>query len=221
MQPTIFHTYNKAKLRFFLLMLPLSYLALAGATRSRLVERFDGGVTQAFSRLREGPLGAPWLQEAARDVTAFGSITGLSLVTLVAVGSLLALKRLKLAMFVAACVLSAFAASSLLKHLFDRPRPEPSGHLTQVFTSSFPSAHAMHSAAVYLLLGAVIANSVASRRCKIYIFCAVFSTTAVVGLSRAYLGVHWPTDIVAGWLAGVFWVLSWCACADALSRRQV
>lgn len=221
MQPTIFHTYNKAKLHLFLLMLPLSFLVCASAINSSVVERFDNGVTETLSRLRAGPLGAPWLQEAARDVTAFGSITGLSLVTLVAVGFLAALKRFKLAVFVTACVLSVFAASTLLKHLFDRSRPELSGHLTQVFTSSFPSAHATHSAAVYLLLGAVIATNVASRPCKIYIFCVVFSITALVGFSRAYLGVHWPTDIVAGWIAGGFWTLSWCVCADALGRRQV
>jgi undecaprenyl-diphosphatase len=102
--------------------------------------------------------------------------------------------------------------SSLLKGWFNRPRPEIVPHLSYVYTSSFPSGHSMLAAVVYLTLGSLLAASVTRRRIKAYILFVAILLTTLVGVSRVYLGVHYPTDVLAGWMAGLAWsLLVWLA----------
>jgi undecaprenyl-diphosphatase len=100
--------------------------------------------------------------------------------------------------------------SSLLKLGFERPRPDLVAHLVEVQTLSFPSGHAMVSAVIYLTLGALLAQVHGSIRLKIYILSVAVILTLLIGISRVYLGVHWPTDVLAGWAAGAAWaIMSW------------
>jgi undecaprenyl-diphosphatase len=150
------------------------------------------------------------LAEVARDVTALGSTTVIVLVTGAVAGFLLLDRKYAAMLFVVAATGSGFALSVALKGLFRRPRPEVVPHLMRVYYSSFPSGHSMMSAVVYLTLGALLARLVAKRRLKFYVLAVAVLLTGMVGVSRVYLGVHYPTDILAGWSAGLTWAsLCW------------
>jgi undecaprenyl-diphosphatase len=100
--------------------------------------------------------------------------------------------------------------STLLKDVFDRPRPSVVPHLSYVATSSFPSGHSLMAAVVYLTLGSLLARLVQSARLKLYFLSVAVVLACLVGMSRVYLGVHYPTDVLAGWAAGLAWaVLCW------------
>lgn len=156
------------------------------------------------------PLGPHWLQEAARDVTALGSYTVLTILVVGVLGHLLMRRQYHAALLVLVATLGGALLSNLLKDVYARPRPDLVPHLTRVSTSSFPSGHAMLSAVVYLTLGALLARLSEGRWAKAYFVGAAVVLTLLVGASRVYLGVHYPTDVTAGWAAGVAWaVLCW------------
>ena len=190
--------------------------------------RWAEGETMAFDRMavlafrRPGApgelLGPPWLQEMGRDVTALGSFAVLGLVLLAATGYLLIARKPRRALLMLGSVLGGVAASTLLKLAYDRPRPDLEGS-ARVFTASFPSGHAMLSAVVFLTLGALLARAETKRRLKAYHVGLAVLLTLLVGLSRLYLGVHYPTDIVAGWCVGAAWALACWSVAEALERR--
>lgn len=152
------------------------------------------------------PIGPPWLEEAARDVTALGSYSVLTIIVAAVALSLLFMRRKGTAAFIVGAVLSGTALSASLKAIFDRPRPDLTGVVT-VFTSSFPSGHATVSAVAYLTLGACLAETTHNLGLKLFYLTYAVFLTGIVGLSRLYLGVHYPTDVVAGWAIGTSWAL--------------
>lgn len=165
------------------------------------------------------PIGPGWFEEVARDVTALGSMTILIGITAAVAGYLwLAGKRRSVAL-VLASVGGGIAVSSLFKRGFDRPRPDLVPHATEVYTASFPSGHAMLAAVTYLTLAAMLARVQPTRALKIYLFALATFVTALVGISRVYLGVHWPTDVLAGWTAGAAWALACWLVASWLGER--
>jgi len=165
------------------------------------------------------PIGPGWLEEVGRDLTALGGIAGLSLLTIAVVGHLLLARKPRAAAFVAAAVTGALLLSLALKHSFDRPRPDLVPHMSEVLTSSFPSGHSMLSAAVYLTLGALLARLQASLVLKAYVLLWALFLSFLVGLSRVYVGVHWPSDVLGGWAAGASWAALCWLLARALQRR--
>jgi undecaprenyl-diphosphatase len=106
--------------------------------------------------------------------------------------------------------------SNLLKDLFHRARPALVPHESYVFNSSFPSGHSMLSAVAYLTMGALLARAQTRRRLRAYLLLTAGLLTFLVGVSRVYLGVHWPTDVLAGWTAGVTWAICWFLIARRL-----
>lgn len=166
------------------------------------------------------PLGPAWLSEAARDLTALGSVTVLALLGLAVSGFLALTRRWRGLLLVVAALAGGLLASFGLKALFARPRPEVVPHLAETFTSSFPSAHAMMSAVVYLTLGALVAELVTPRRLKVYALLTALALTVLVGASRVYLGVHYPSDVAAGWCAGLAWALVSTVAVRAAKRRS-
>ena len=160
-----------------------------------------------------------WVPEMARDVTALGSAVVLTLVTAMVIGFLLLRRRLRTAVLILAATAGGYAISSGLKAAYDRGRPQVVAHLTEEVSSSFPSGHSMVSSAFYLTLGALLAQTVARRREKIYFVGAALLITFLVGVSRVYLGVHYPTDVLAGWSAGTAWALLCWIVATWLQRR--
>ena len=166
------------------------------------------------------PLGPPSIQDAARDITALGSITVLGLLT-VGVSLFLALNgQNHMAVFVFGSVSSGALVSTLLKDLFERPRPDIVPHAAYASNSSFPSGHSMLSALTYLALGALLARSQERKLLKAYFLLGAVLVTVLVGISRVYLGVHWPTDVLAGWMAGTVWALLCWLLARWLQSRQ-
>lgn len=154
------------------------------------------------------PLGPLWLEEVGRDITALGGNAVLILLTLAVLGYLLLDKKPRLAMVVLIATLGALCMSNFLKHTIDRDRPDLVTHHTVVYTASFPSGHSMLSASTYLTLGALLATTQRRKRIKIFILTFCTAITLLVGISRIYLGVHWPTDVLAGWTAGASWALA-------------
>ncbi|HEX4196847.1 MAG TPA: phosphatase PAP2 family protein [Caulobacteraceae bacterium] len=148
------------------------------------------------------PIGPRWMQESARDLTALGGFTVLTLVVVMAVVILALLGRRAQALVLAVTVLFAQAASALLKVIIHRPRPELVPHIDLVYSSSFPSGHAMMTPVVYLTLAAIVAAGHWRRAIKAVLLIAAIVLVFAVGASRVYLGVHWPSDVLAGWTLG-------------------
>ncbi|HEY6723312.1 MAG TPA: phosphatase PAP2 family protein [Polyangiaceae bacterium] len=165
------------------------------------------------------PIGPGWLEEVGRDLTALGGVAGLCLLTIAVVGHLLLAHKPRAAAFVAASVTGALLLSLGLKRFFNRPRPDLVPHMSEVLTSSFPSGHSMLSAAVYLTLGALLARLQASLVLKAYILLWALFLAFLIGASRVYVGVHWPSDVLAGWAAGASWAALCWLLARALQRR--
>jgi undecaprenyl-diphosphatase len=165
------------------------------------------------------PIGPPWLERAASDITALGGVPVLGLVTLVATGFLLIIRRRAIALLVLASAAGGTAVSFALKLFFARVRPDLVPHQVDVFTSSFPSSHAMMSAMIYLTLGALLARVQKQRRIKAYIMIVSVLLAILIGTSRVYLGVHWPTDVLAGWMVGSAWAMLCGTVAWWLRRR--
>ncbi|HET6619601.1 MAG TPA: phosphatase PAP2 family protein [Dongiaceae bacterium] len=153
------------------------------------------------------PIGPSWLEESVRDITALGSAPTLVIAVLAVAGFLALAKAWRVAIFTLVACGGGLALSSLLKYTIDRPRPELVPHGNQIYTSSFPSGHSMMSAVVYLTLAALVARLLEKKRLKGYTLGVAAMLTLLVGVSRIYLGVHWPSDVLAGWAAGAAWAL--------------
>jgi undecaprenyl-diphosphatase len=168
------------------------------------------------------PIGSPAFQEAVRDVSALGGVSLLGLVTMIAAGFLVLDGKSHMAWFAAGSVAGGMVVAELLKDIFQRPRPEIVPHIAYAANSSFPSRHSMMSAVTYLTLAALLARSQERRRLKAYFLLLAALLTFLVGLSRVYLGVHWPTDVLAGWMAGAVWaMLCWVAARRLQGRKAL
>ena len=166
------------------------------------------------------PIGPWWLQLSGVDITSLGSFAVLTLVSAAVVGFLVLQGRPHTAVFVALTAASGEAANYLLKQFFNRPRPTVVPHLV-IASPSFPSGHAMESAIVYLTLGAVMMRVAERRVTKMYCLGIAVLLTVLVGLSRIYLGVHYPSDVVAGWAVGFMWASAWWLVAQHYERRTI
>jgi undecaprenyl-diphosphatase len=153
------------------------------------------------------PLGSAAFQQTARDISALGSTAVLLLLTGTVAGYLALDGKKPLALFICGCIATGLLLEITLKDTFDRPRPDIVPDATYARGPSFPSGHAMMSAIVYLSLGVAIARLNRRKAVKAYsVILAVF-LTILIGVTRVYLGVHWPTDVLAGWVAGGVWAL--------------
>jgi undecaprenyl-diphosphatase len=174
---------------------------------------FDTSVLKLFREPGNlsDPIGPPWLEEAVRDVTSLGSFSLLGLITVLAVATLLLRGKWRTGWSLAFAVIGGAILSTGLKALFDRPRPDITD-VTRVFTASFPSGHATVSAVVFLTIGVMLAEAAETVRLRVFYLGVAILLTLVVGVTRIYLGVHYPTDVLAGWLLGSAWaLLCWVA----------
>lgn len=197
------------------------FAALADEVMEGGTRKFDSTLLLALRRPGDlQPLGAPAVLNAARDLTALGGPSVLTLLT-AAVSLYLALDGKKhMALFVCGSIGSGLLLSNLLKDSFDRPRPDIVPHEVYAVSYSFPSGHSMLSAVTYLTLGAILARSHERKLLKAYFLVTALFLTVLIGITRVYLGVHWPTDVLAGWTAGAVWALLCWLLARWLQRRR-
>lgn len=200
-----------------------AFFAIAGEVMEGDSQAFDRAVLTALREPGDlsDPLGPIWLEQAVRDVTALGGSTVLTLITIAVIGFLALEHKPRTIGFLLFAVVGGLLLSLLLKHGFDRPRPDFLPHGQEVYTASFPSGHSMNSAIVYLTIGAILARAQRARAVKIYFLTVAIVITLLVGLSRIYLGVHWPTDVLAGWSAGAAWAMLCWLLVHYLQRRRV
>ncbi|UCI08116.1 phosphatase PAP2 family protein [Mesorhizobium sp. B1-1-8] len=199
------------------------FVELMELARAATPHAFDTEILLAFRHAGQpdNPIGPLWLQGAMRDITSLGSTSVLVLVTTATIIYLLLIRRPAAALLMFVAVAGGKVLSILLKFEVDRPRPELVSHLVNETSLSFPSGHAMLSAITYLTLGSLAARFLPDRTTRIFVLGLAVLTTVLVGISRVYLGVHWPSDVLAGWCAGFAWaMLCWLA-ARLLQRRKV
>jgi undecaprenyl-diphosphatase len=213
-------------------MVALLSVSLLGYGFFALADEVGEGSTAALDRkillsLRNpldisDPLGPRWLEETMRDITGLGSMFTIAFVTLSVVLFLAMTERRRIAVFLVAAIGGGLVASTVLKLFYVRPRPDLVPHGMEVFTASFPSGHAMMSAIAYLTLAGLLARVERGRGVKILTLVIGVFVTLLVGISRIYLGVHWPSDVVAGWCVGAAWAaLCWFVALQLQRRGEV
>jgi len=209
-----------------LLLLMISVLLLGfGSLAEEVLERDTAKLDQHIVALFRDPadpsrpLGPAWLPDAMRDLTSLGSTLVLALIFVLALAYLIIARKRAAALLFTAAVLGGQAMSTMLKLIVERPRPPLPDWAPRVVTASFPSGHSMLSAVTFLTIGALLASVEARRALRVYFVVVALLLTVLVGMSRVYLGVHWPTDVVAGWALGSAWALICWTIALWLQRR--
>ena len=201
-----------------LLILKLSSEVSEGETQA-----FDIAILRGMRAAAERPDAiARGIRLVMLDMTALGDAATLMFIILVVSGFLLATGKRGMALFLIVAPSSGMILVELLKSLFDRPRPDIVAHWGSFTNTSFPSGHAAGSAIVYLTIAALIARTVQSHGLRLYVLVVATLLTFVIGISRVYLGVHWPTDVLAGWIIGAGW--AWISSSIAWwlqARRQL
>ncbi len=202
----------------------LGFWGLAGEVLEGETKAFDRALMLALRNPADHtePIGPRWLEEVARDLTALGGTAILTAVTLAVMGFLALSRKRGAAVLVAVAVGGGTLLSSLLKLGFARPRPDLVPHAVEVYSASFPSGHAMLSAVTYLTLGALLMRVQPRWGTRAYVLALAVLATLLIGASRVYLGVHWPTDVLAGWCVGAGWaLLCWLVAARLQREGQV
>jgi undecaprenyl-diphosphatase len=192
----------------------LGFLVLADVVADGGARRFDEWLLLALRSPGDlsDPIGPKWFEEMMRDITALGGTAVLTLGVLAVAGFLALTGKTHAAITVLVSVASGMVLSQAIKWAYARPRPELVPHGMETYSASFPSGHSMMAAVVYLTLGALLARHQGQPRMKVYVLVVAVLLTVLVGASRIYLGVHWPTDVLAGWCLGAAWaILCWFA----------
>lgn len=195
---------------------PWLFLSIADEVSEGETEALDRSLLLAMRTPGQpsDPIGPRWLEESVRDVTALGGFTLLTVLTIAATLLLLCKSRRREALVFASTVILAQISNSLLKGFYERPRPDLVAHGSYVYSHSFPSGHSAMAAVVFLVLATVFASVEPRRRTKALIYGMAVVVVAAVGVSRIYLGVHWPTDVLGGWCLGASWAIAaWLALA--------
>jgi undecaprenyl-diphosphatase len=200
----------------------LAFAKVADDIADQDMDKFDYKVLRGLRQADNPtvPIGGQWVGQAARDISGLGGPAVLALATLAVAGFLLLAGKRRQMWLVLLAPASGVALGYALKSFFARPRPEIVPHLDLATTMSFPSGHSMMSGIVYLTLGALLAGMVTRWRLKLYILLAAATVTVLVGVSRVVLGVHYPTDVLGGWAAGLVWALLWWLAARWIEKRR-
>jgi undecaprenyl-diphosphatase len=198
------------------------FAGLTGEVLENDTQAFDRWLLDALRSPADPawPRGPLWLVETGRDITAFGSPTAVILLTGAVLGYLWLQRRFGALWFVVVATVGGGLLGRLLKEVFARERPSPLPCLW-VSSPSFPSGHAVLAAVVYLTLGILLARLEPRPLLKAYFLGVMVVLAFLVGLSRVYLGVHYPTDVLAGWAVGLVWALLCWLATRYLQQRGV
>lgn len=204
--------YLELRIAVALLLVVTLGLAFAELTDEVVDQETDAIDRAVFLAFREptapsDPIGPPWMHEVGRDITALGGVTVLMLLTVAVLGYLWMRRAYRMGWVLLAGFAGASVGTAVLKDIIARPRPALVPHLAEVYSASFPSGHSAMAAATYLTLGMLLARVHRGMRVKAYLVAVMIFVTALVGVSRIYVGVHWPTDVLAGWALGTLWAI--------------
>jgi len=210
------------------LVAALAVVAIAIFSFAEMADDIMEGDTEAFDRFvlqamrtpgdLSDPIGPKLMEIAMADLTALGGMAVLAAIAIVVSGFLLIQRRSMAVMALWTALLGGLALSQTLKRAFGRERPPAEYQAAEAINASFPSGHAMLSAIAFLTLGALVAKSQPKRRLKTYVMVVAVLLTLIVGVTRVYLGVHWATDVLAGWCVGVAWATTCWATARLIER---
>jgi undecaprenyl-diphosphatase len=197
------------------------FLGTASLVTRGHTQAFDEWVLRALRRPDHPavPIGPLWLQGIAYDMTMLGDARVLLAIILATAVYLMIRGRFAMAGFVAATTVGGMMMNPVLKGIYARPRPTVVPALMVVQSSSFPSGHSMAAAVVYLTLGALLARTTKRWHLRLAWLSTALALTVLVGLSRVFLGVHYPSDVLAGWCAGALWALVWELVANVLQQH--
>jgi undecaprenyl-diphosphatase len=197
------------------------FFLVADAVTEGSTQHLDNRVVQFFRNTDNSPAGPYWMADVMRDITSLGGGTVIALITLIVLIYLLMLKKYHELLLVLAAVLGGALLGFGLKEFFGRERPDLIYRLTDATSLSFPSGHSMMSTVIYLSLAALLARIQHERKVRIYIISVALFLAFIIGFSRVYLGVHYPTDVIGGWTLGLVWAsLCWFT-AKYLQRKKL
>jgi len=204
---------------FVVAMLVLVFLKIAHEVNEQGTEWFDHGILLGLRDAPDNPIGSPGMEAAVMHLSGLGSGAVTTLVCVIAVMFLCLAGRWRFAGLLVACAVGTLLVMLMLKGLYDRPRPSIVTAIDRPGDESFPSGHSMISAALYLTLGVLIAGALPRRRLRVFAVATGAFLAMLIGVSRLYLGVHYPTDVLAGWTVGCAWALTCGLVARKLASR--
>ena len=202
----------------------LAFLLLASVVQRGSTREIDAKILRSVRELatRKDRPNHLWGEESIIAITSLGTLMVLVSLSCAVLGLLLLTRHWALSLLLLAALGGAIGLNYGLKAYYGRARPDVVPHAQFVSSPSFPSGHALISTAVYGTLGAIGANLLRERRLRIYVMSLAIVLSLAIGLSRIYLGVHYPSDVLAGWTVGFLWSIAcWCVarkCASADAR---
>ncbi len=200
----------------------LIFCLIAVLVSAGLTKGFDNSILLSMRQTGNTsiPLGPAWIRDFMTDISSLGSVSVIVVVTVFAAGCLLLKRSFKMLRVILFAAIGGGVLDLLLKEIFSRPRPEIVPHLVNAEFWSFPSGHSVMSAAVYLSLAAIAAPVQTGSNIRRFIPISAVVIVLLIGISRIYLGVHYPTDVLAGWLLGTAWCCSSIRLAEGLKRNN-
>ncbi|PZQ88711.1 MAG: acid phosphatase [Leifsonia xyli] len=199
-----------------------TFIAIASEVVEGDTRSFDEWVLTALRQPGDlsKPIGPAWLEQVMVDFTSLGGTAVLTLMTTLVATYLFLSDRHRAAWLVVAAVTGGSVISTVLKFGYARPRPELVGHLTSFSSFSFPSGHSLVGTVAYLTLGALVSSVEPRPKVRTFVLGAAILVTLLIGLSRVYTGVHYPTDVLAGWSIGATWALLCLGVARATEGNE-
>ena len=202
----------------------LTFLEIADEISEGETREFDQSIIEFFRTDDDpgNPAGANRISEVMIDITALGGGTVLAIITIFVSIFLILQKRYDAFWLLLAATAGGALISFGLKEIYARERPDLVYRLVTVNSLSFPSGHSMMSAVLYLTQAAIVARFQREWKIRIYIVSIALFLTFIIGLSRVYLGVHYPTDVIGGWTIGLAWAcFCWCVVWYIQRRKRV
>ena len=155
----------------------------------------------------DDPIGPHWFEDVMRDMTGLGGIGVVVGGGLLFAGYLWLRWRRGDVLILAASLAGAQLISAVSKLLVARPRPDLVSHEAQIYSASFPSGHTLMATVTWVTFAMLLAADFEDRRVRDYLLLIAWITAIAVGCRRIYLGVHWPSDVLAGWAIGALWMV--------------